>query len=203
MLRKSPARLEDMLARMEVEIGRLDELVEEILTLARLSASDGRGLSRQKLDVIDLVTEIVEDACFEGAARRVRVIYQGADSFIADVNGELIYRAIENVIRNAVKFSSLGGSVVVSSSIDGDRLKLDICDNGPGVREDELDSIFRVFTRASDNLSVAGHGLGLAIARQAVERHGGVVTAESNANGGLRVTIAVPSALASSGRWEL
>lgn len=142
MLRKSPARLEDMLARMEGDPVDSTNWWEEILTLARLSASDGRGLSRQKLDVIDLVTEIVEDACFEGAAQRVRVIYQGADSFIADVNGELIYRAIENVIRNAVKFSSLGGSVVVSSSIDGDRLKLDICDNGPGVREDELDSIF-------------------------------------------------------------
>ncbi|MBS1165573.1 MAG: two-component sensor histidine kinase, partial [Proteobacteria bacterium] len=193
VLRKSPARLEDMLDRMEGEIGRLDELVEEILTLARLSTSDSKNLSHQKLDVIDLVTEIIEDACFEGVARGVTVTYRGVGSFIADVNGELIYRAIENVIRNAVKFSGPESEVVVSSSIDDGCLKLEVGDHGPGVREEELESIFRVFARASDNLSVPGHGLGLAIARQAIERHGGTATAESAASGGLRVTLTVPS----------
>lgn len=193
VLRKSPARIEDMLDRMEGEIGRLDELVEEILTLARLSTSDSKNLSHQKLDVIDLVTEIIEDACFEGVARGVTVTYRGVGSFIADVNGELIYRAIENVIRNAVKFSGPESEVVVSSSIDDGCLKLEVGDHGPGVREEELESIFRVFARASDNLSVPGHGLGLAIARQAIERHGGTATAESAASGGLRVTLTVPS----------
>ena len=181
-----------MLDRIEGEIGRLDELVEEILTLARLSASSSKGLPRQKLDVIDLVTEIVEDACFEGTARGVTVAYRGVNSFIADVNGELIYRAIENVIRNAVKFSTANSEVVVSSSIDRDNLTLSILDNGPGVREEELESIFRVFARASDNLSVPGHGLGLAIARQAMEWHGGIAIAERNRDAGLRILLVLP-----------
>ncbi len=193
VLRKSPARLDDMLERMEGEIGRLDELVEEILTLARLSATDSKSLSRQKLDIIDLVTEIIGDACFEGVARGVTVTYRGVDRFIAEVNGELIYRAIENVIRNAVKFSGPDTEVTVSSSVEGDCLRLEVSDNGPGVREEELESIFRVFARASGNLSTPGHGLGLAIARQATERHGGTATASIAASGGLRVTLTVPS----------
>ena len=194
VLRKNPARLDDMLDRIEGEIGRLDELVEEILTLARLSASNSKGLPRQKLDVIDLVSEIVEDACFEGNARGIAVAYRGVNSFIADVNGELIYRAIENVIRNAVKFSAPNSEVAVSSAIDRGNLVLSVLDNGPGVREEELESIFRVFARASDNLSVPGHGLGLAIARQAMEWHGGTATAKSG--NGLRVTLTLPSAAA-------
>lgn len=193
VLRKTPVRLDDMLDRMEGEIGRLDELVEEILTLARLSASDSRSQSRQKLDIIDLVTEIVEDACFEGGGRGVTVTHQGVSSFIAEVNGELIYRAIENVIRNAVKFSNPNGVVTVHSSAEGDSLRLEVCDDGPGVPEEELESIFHVFARASDNLSIPGHGLGLAIARQAIERHGGTALAESLAGGGLRVILTISS----------
>ncbi|MBW8300520.1 MAG: HAMP domain-containing protein [Hydrogenophaga sp.] len=188
VLRKNPARLDAMLARMDTETERLDLLVEEILTLARLSTID-RPLERQTIDILDLANDIVDDASFEAQARGITVRLDGVRSFIARVDGELIYRAIENVVRNAIKYTVDGSTVTLrAATVDG-ALHLCVSDRGPGVSPSELNSIFEPFLRLTQQTPAPGHGLGLAITKRAVERHGGSVRAAVNSDGGLDVTL--------------
>lgn len=192
VLQQNPARLTAMIERMGREVERLDELVGEILTLARLSERSTPRFDRQTLDVIDLVREIIEDASFEGQARSIVVHYEGVDSFVASVNGELIYRALENVIRNAITHTEAGTSVLVTSEVKGKRLLLSVEDKGCGVPEAELEAIFQPFSQSSTATTRSGFGLGLAITRRAAEWHGGGATANNTASGGLRVQITIP-----------
>lgn len=193
VLQQNPARLTAMIERMGREAERLDELVGEILTLARLSDRDTPRFERQTLDIVDLVREIVEDAGFEGQAREISVQYEGVDSFIASVNGELIYRALENVIRNAITHTMTGTAVRVGSSVVDRRLVVTVEDDGQGVPDAELEAIFKPFSQSSTITSRSGFGLGLAIARRAAEWHGGGAFAENRPTGGLRVTITLPA----------
>ncbi len=192
VLQQNPGKLHSMMERMLREIERIDGLVGEILTFARLADRNATVLTVQTLDVVDLLTDIVDDATFEGHARRITVNYEGAQTFVAPVNGELIYRGLENVIRNAVKYASEGSVVTVRSSVADDVLTITVADTGPGVPADKLEGIFQPFSRGDNADSQEGYGLGLAIAKQAVERHGGRIGATNSASGGLVVQISIP-----------
>jgi two-component system, OmpR family, sensor kinase len=193
VLQKNPARLAAMIERMEREVERLDTLVEEILTLARLSDRNNTPhFELQRLDVVDLLRDIIEDAAFEGQARDIRVQYRGVDSFVAALNGELIYRALENVIRNAITHTDAGTAILVTSEVKGQNLLLSIEDDGHGVPESELDAIFQPFAQSSNASTRSGFGLGLAITRRAIEWHGGIATAKNKKAGGLVVEITIP-----------
>lgn len=193
VLQQNPARLSAMIERMGREIERLDDLVGEILTLARLSDRDTPRFDRQTLDVVDLVREIIDDASFEGQAQNIGVRYEGVETFVASVNGELIYRALENVIRNAITHTKAGTTVLVTSEVKGQNLVLAIDDHGHGVPADELEFIFQPFSQIFTGTARSGFGLGLAITRRAAEWHGGQATAQNRASGGLRVTITIPA----------
>jgi two-component system, OmpR family, sensor kinase len=106
---------------------------------------------------------------------------------------DLLWRAIENVVRNAIKHSPAGGTVEVQVSADAFEARVAVLDRGPGVAEADIGAIFEPFYRsnaASNN--VDGHGLGLAIALRVVEAHGGTITASNRAGGGLRVLMSLP-----------
>lgn len=192
VLRQNPARLSVMLDRMDREVERLDGLVGEVLTLARLTAGAGLPLKTQSLDVVDLLNAILADAAFEGEAGEATITSRVEGAFLAEVDGELIYRALENVIRNALKHAAPHPRIAVSCAMSADLLRVCVRDQGPGVGQGELERIFRPFCRGDDAAGRAGHGLGLAIARQAVERHGGRVFAFLPAGGGLAVTLEIP-----------
>ena len=192
VLRQNPAKLDAMLDRMDREVERLDTLVGEVLTLARLTAGSRLPLKTQTLDVIDLLNEILADAAFEAQARNVSITPIVDDSFLAEVEGELIYRALENIIRNAVKYTAEHSHITVQCETKGDLLKVCVADQGPGVRRDEVERIFQPFSRGRDAAPSGGYGLGLAIARQAIERHGGRVCASLPHTGGLTVTLEIP-----------
>jgi len=192
VLQQNPLRVSAMIERMGREVERLDELVGEILTLARLSERDTSGFDRQTLDVVDLVREIIEDARFEGQARGIDVQYNGLDSFVASVNGELIYRALENVIRNAIAHTKAGTTVRVTSEVKRHQFLLSIEDEGRGVPDAELEAIFQPFSQSSTANMRSGFGLGLAITRRATEWHGGGATAINKVSGGLIVEITIP-----------
>jgi signal transduction histidine kinase len=192
VLRQSPAKLDAMLDRMDREVERLDALVGEVLTLARLTAGSRLPLKTQTLDVIDLLNEILGDAAFEAQAREVSITTNVDDSFLAEVEGELIYRALENVIRNAVKYTAEHSQITVRCETTDDLLKVCVADQGPGVRRDELERIFQPFSRGNDAAPRGGYGLGLAIARQAIECHGGRIYASLPGVGGLAIMLEIP-----------
>ncbi|MGR9180149.1 HAMP domain-containing sensor histidine kinase (plasmid) [Rhizobium leguminosarum] len=192
VLRQSPAKLGAMLDRMDREVERLDALVGEVLTLARLTAGSGLPLKTQTLDVIELLNEILGDSAFEAQAREVSITTSVEGTFRAEVEGELIYRALENVVRNAVKYTADHSHISVTCEATTDRLKICVTDQGPGVRRDELERIFQPFSRGKEAVPRGGYGLGLAITRQAIERHGGRVHASLPDAGGLAVTLELP-----------
>lgn len=180
ILKQNPARLPDLLLRINREIDRLDGLVEEILTLAQRESGEPYQFDKQPVDLMEFVNAIVEDGAFEGQAHGVVLKVTGVDTAMSYVNGELIYGAIENVIRNAI----LAG---------GKALQIRVEDSGPGLPDSQMEAIFRPFVRAeSTGDARAGVGLGLAITRQAVELHGGSVRAHKAQPRGLIVEIVVP-----------
>lgn len=189
LLRQDEARL-DMLERIERESERMDTLIEALLTLARLQGRP-ESIERESLDIIEWLAVIVEDAQFEAQMKGCRVSLEAGAPFVAQVNGELLYRCFENVIRNAVRYSPAGTTVQVSAEIDGDSLTVHISDQGPGVEAPRLQSIFQPFERGLGDASV-GFGLGLAIASRAVEMHGGSILARNRQGGGLSVDIRLP-----------
>lgn len=191
LLRQTPENLPDMLDRVEREADRLNRLIEEILTLARLKFGM-EELSATEIDVIDLLTAIIDDANFEAQAKGNEVRISGVQSFVTVAHGELLYRAYENVIRNAVKFSPENLPIDVRATLSGDRLEVEVADSGPGVPRDMLGHMFEPF-RGAEGFETTGFGLGLAIAKYAIDRHEGTIQAQLRARGsGLVVRLQVP-----------
>ncbi len=187
LARQQPEQLEKTLERIEREGERLDRLVDELLTLSRLEA--GVAGKVEAVDMQELLEGIVEDARFEGAARQVGV--ELAASALPEVraNPELLHRAIENVVRNALRHSPTGGVVRIEAGVAGNRLRLCISDQGPGVPEAALDMIFRPFFRGVGQGSGDGYGLGLAIAERVIVAVDGRIRAKNRESGGLAVEI--------------
>jgi two-component system OmpR family sensor kinase len=194
LARQQPEKLDDWLTRIEREGTRLDALVGELLTLSRLEA----GIGTQQddyVDLHDLVSEVSDDARFEAAASGRRVAFAGSGEIIIRARAELLRRAVENVIRNAVKYAPAGTAVDVElDRADQSRhARLIVSDRGPGIPESDLTAVFEPFFRSAGADSRSGYGLGLAIARRAVEAHGGSIRAINREGGGLRVEIELPA----------
>jgi two-component system sensor histidine kinase CpxA len=181
--------------RIEREAARLDELVGQLLTLSRLEAGE-QVAGRQPLDLRRVAEEVVGDASFEARARDVTVRLEAAAPLPVDGDPALLRSALENVVRNGVRFTAPGSEVVVKASVDPEGLAIRVRDHGPGVPGDQLDKVFEPFFRASEarDRDSGGVGLGLAIAAGAVRAHGGTIAARNADGGGLEVTIRLPAA---------
>jgi len=193
LLKQDPASLEPMLDRIERESQRLDELIEELLTWHRLEAGAAVAPASH-IDVVELLQAIAEDAHFEAQSQGKFVRIDAPGEFVTLAHGELLYRAYENVIRNAVKFTRPGSEVRVTAHADMERghLACTVQDQGPGVPAGMLDAIFEPFARVAGSENVQGVGLGLAIARRAFALHGGRIQAESRPGEGLTVVMLLP-----------
>ena len=187
----------DMLDRIELEAARLNELIGRILTLARLE--DGEQLVPQTPVPLDEIVESVsEDAEFEAQERHCHVhtsIAQG--NWQVRGNASLLHSAVENVVRNAIRYTQEGSAVEIElkSETRGTReAVLRVSDSGPGVPSDSLDKLFQPFYRLDDarGRQTGGVGLGLAITERAVRFHGGKVSAFNRPQGGLVIEIRLP-----------
>jgi signal transduction histidine kinase len=190
--RRSPEDLAPAFDRIERDTARLDVMIGELLTLNRLEAE---GLAkREAIDLSSLARSVVEDAGIEAESRGSRLTLRAAESCPVMGNHELLRRAIENVVRNAVRFTATGEPVEVELARDGERAMIRVRDHGPGVPEDALDKIWKPFYRVEGDRArnTGGTGLGLAITEQAINLHGGKVRAENHAGGGLLVTLELP-----------
>lgn len=196
LARQQPEKLDATMARIEQEAVRIDSLVGELLTLARLEAGDMPDM-REDIVMNDLLQGIADDACFEAEANGQRVTVESHCDAIVQGKPELLHHAIENVVRNALKHTSAGGCVKLETAMDsvGNRLMVSVMDEGPGVPEAELPHIFEPFFRGSGAKGNDGYGLGLAIARRAVLAHGGDIRAFNLTSGGLCVEMLLPARL--------
>ena len=189
------------LDRIEREAGRLNDLIGQLLTLARLESGTEQSQD-EAIELRDLVEEIVADADFEARQHRCAVrIVSSEDCTVFGIR-ELLRSAIENIVRNAIHFTVEGTEVEVSLRCamheSGCRAIIQVHDHGPGVPEDALADLFYPFYRVGDSRDrrQGGTGLGLAISDRAVTIHGGKASAANAVDGGLIVTVDLPAQMA-------
>lgn len=182
------------LDRIRRDVTRLSLLVEELLQLTR-AEGDPEALSREPVRLDELLRDVLDDCAVEAGAKGRRVRLESAAPCVVTGERELLRRAVENVVRNAVRHTPAGTAVEVTLEGRGGSAALLVRDRGPGVPEALLGEIFRPFFRVEEHRSRAsgGAGLGLAIARRAVDLHQGRIIAR-NADPGLLVTIELPRA---------
>ncbi len=209
LARRPNANLEQEFDRIEQETQRLDELIGEILSLSRLE-DPSRELVSEPVNVEELLESLVENARVEAEPRWVRVDLRSEPALIVPGDRELLFRALENVVRNAVNYSPHGGNVELSAqrveqpaAQRGEQqvaqrvepqLRIRVVDHGTGVPPELLGRIFEPFFRVGKarERSSGGYGIGLAITARVVALHGGSVRAQNVAGGGLQVDITLP-----------
>jgi two-component system sensor histidine kinase CpxA len=182
------------LNRIEEEAQELNDMIGELLTLTRLE-SWNEPIDTAQVDISDIVRDIVGDADFEaqGSNRGVKLLK--CDDCLIIGNNDLLKRAIENVVRNAIHYTDVNTDVEVNvNRMNPDKVEVIVRDHGPGVPDAELGNIFRPFYRTSESRErqTGGTGLGLAISERAVHLHYGTITAENAVGGGLFVRITMP-----------
>jgi two-component system sensor histidine kinase CpxA len=192
--RQENTGVERHLARIACEADRLEELIARTLTLARLERPM-QGLESVPVDLAELLTNIVGDVGIEAEAHGSTVTLQAQSKLHVNGDRELLRSALENVIRNAVRYGPSGSSVEIETARSDSEIDVIVRDSGPGVPEKDLELIFEPFYRvdAARNRSVGGDGLGLAIAARAVGIHGGRIQARNLPPGGLAVQISLPA----------
>ncbi len=179
------------LHQIERDADRMDALIGEILVLARLESRE-RRLPQEPVALGLLIDEIALDARLEAEPRHVGIDTQGTTegSLIVTGDRELLRRAIENLVRNALRHSPAGASVGIATDGDESRVRVIVSDQGPGLPEDIQRHLFEPFRRGSGEHG-EGSGLGLAIAQRAIVLHGGKLEVSSS-TAGTRVTIDLP-----------
>jgi two-component system sensor histidine kinase CpxA len=194
--RNKPELQAKHLARCELEVTRLDKMIDDVLSLSRLENSFQKiNLQTVRLDT--LLTDICQDCQYLADEKHMQVTMKNFRSvkLLADQN--LLNSALSNVIINAIKYSPQNSDVVISMQHllqPQESISIIIADIGSGVPVDALAQLFQPFYRINEarDRQSGGIGLGLAIAQQAVLAHNGDITAQNNNNGGLTVTITLP-----------
>jgi two-component system, OmpR family, sensor kinase len=193
LARRSDADLPKQLDRIELEAERLDTLIGQMLQLSQLRAVEPLA-GREHVELSSLVTEIVEDAKLEAGAAHKQVALHVQDRLSTQGDHGFLRSAIENVIRNAIRFTPVNTTVEVSVTVDRGMAVITIDDRGLGVPEPELERIFEPFYRVaqSRDRDSGGTGLGLAITARVVQLYGGSVIARNRSEGGLSVQMRLP-----------
>ena len=193
---RSNGQAEQELDRIETEIERLNELIGQLLELSRLEAGADAAAHIEKVDVRELLEELVNDAQFEAESRACQVELKNVFPASVKANVRLLHSAIENVVRNAIRYTKPDTAVEISMLADADNpdsIIIQVRDHGPGVPDKMLPHLFEPFVRveeARDSLS-GGHGLGLAIADRAIRSYGGKIAAKNEPDGGLSILISL------------
>ena len=206
---QQPDKIASSLERIERESMRMDKLVGGLLTLSRLDAAPAI-LRREPVDLAEMMDEIAADARFEAGAEKPGLLSAQPDAqmstqvslqvsvhspgpIIVQGDPDLLWSALENIVRNAVRHGGSGGKVRAVLRRDGQSAHIEVLDRGPGIAPADLASIFRPFFRSNPaGANVDGHGLGLAIAQRVVAAHGGEIHAANRDGGGLQVSIRLP-----------
>jgi two-component system, OmpR family, sensor kinase len=199
LAQQQPDRTAASIERIQRESDRIVRLVDELLTLSRLEARTFLLGEEDNIDVVELIDEIVEDARFEATTRNCSIELTVTGEAPICGRTDLLHRAFENVIRNAIAHTFDHTCVNVNVSLCEHDLRIDVTDDGPGIPEVALKAIFEPFVRlrekrSKDEETGNGYGLGLAIAREVIVAHGGSIQAQNRKSGGLQVSMRLPIA---------
>ncbi len=173
----APAELD----RLETDIARLDELIEDILAISRLQAEPS-SLKKELVDLRHLLERIATDANFEAKEKGCRLEWEiGEAPCMLSLDTQWAAAAIENVVRNAIRYTKEASSVSIRLEQKAHEAYLTVCDAGPGVPENQLAQIFEPFYRVERDRgrTSGGTGLGLAIAARVLAAHGGRIEAQN------------------------
>uniref|UniRef100_UPI0003649F9F sensor histidine kinase n=2 Tax=Pseudomonas TaxID=286 RepID=UPI0003649F9F len=172
--------------RLTRECDRLEALISEILVLARVDADNA---SAEEVDLNALLDNLLKDAQLACPEQPVKI--QAESPLSLKGWPTMIERALDNLLRNAQRFNPAGQPIEVRALRQGDRIVLSVRDHGPGVEAEHLRQLGEPFYRAPGQ-TAPGHGLGLAIARRAAERHGGSLTLDNHPQGGFIASLELP-----------
>jgi two-component system sensor histidine kinase CpxA len=194
---EAPPSMQEHLQRIEREAGRLNLLIGQLLRLSSIEATNASSHT-DKFTIDKLVEELLPDAEYEAHQRSCKIQVLEHSGCMVQGNHELIYRAIENIVRNAIRYTLQDTVVELKIRCEersGRRMvTLNVSDSGPGIPEAELENIFRPFYRvdAARQQDTGGFGVGLAIADRAVRLHHGEVRARNRPEGGLVISLSLP-----------
>ncbi|OGI39747.1 MAG: hypothetical protein A2140_01140 [Candidatus Muproteobacteria bacterium RBG_16_62_13] len=196
---RAEGRADEEMDRIEREAERLNDLIGQLLSLARLESGISKP-GREPVDLTGLLSGVIADANYEARTSQRRVEFSAPAAVMAEGNGDLLQSAFENIVRNAVHHTAEGTAVTVALERDpsGSGWRVTVQDHGPGVPDDMLAKLFEPFVRVGDarDRASGGYGLGLAIARRAILAHGGEIRAGNSPRGGLRIEVRLPAAVA-------
>lgn len=179
------AGLKDRVRIVGDEIGRLNRLLTEFLELAR-----PRGIAREPVHIPRLVDEVLDLEEESAKSRGISIVRDlPADGCVALADREKLKQVTINIVVNAIEAMKSGGVLTARVRPDGERVIMQIEDNGPGIEPEVLTNVFDPFFTTKE----AGTGLGLSIVRKIVDQHGGDIEIQSDRGKGARVTVAIPS----------
>jgi len=194
---KGVGGIESEIDRIALESDRLETLVNDVLGLLR-ETSETAASRDQDTDLTELLSDLVEVVNYEAPEGTPGISWNPGEPCLFHGDSELIWRAVENLLRNALRYTDPHKGVLLAlrASKRKSRLSISVRDFGPGVPEDDLEKIFEPFYRVQESRDrgSGGHGLGLSIATNAVRRHGGSINATNAEGGGLIVTLDLPLA---------
>jgi two-component system OmpR family sensor kinase len=191
LMDRAPERREELTARLHTDIERAGRLVNELLTLARLEGGGTVG-PLQGVILNDLLENIADDARFDAGLKDCDVRVLCPPDLEIQAHPELLHRAVDNVMRNAVRHAPSGSVISLQAIRVEARVLIDVEDQGEGVAARDLANLFDPFFRGAGERD-EGYGLGLAISRRAIDAHAGSISASNLAAGGFRISIQLPA----------
>jgi signal transduction histidine kinase len=184
--RAEPEEQKALWPRLQLECQRLDGLINEILALARF---DQQQTAKQPIDIAQLLNKLREDALLLQPEQAITI--NGAQHCRYNGWPDSLQRALDNLLRNALRFNPIDQPIEIEVQEQSDVLIISIRDHGPGVSEQWLDKLGETFFRVPGQAQ-PGYGLGLAIAKRAVQQHGGQLHLSNHPQGGFIATVQLP-----------
>jgi signal transduction histidine kinase len=172
----------------------MDALIAQALQLAKLGDKQTAWMQKQETQLTSLIQPLLDDLQFEAKASNIQLVNEACPDIHLTINATSLHSAIENVMRNAIKYASTTVRVSFTEFIQNGEslLKISIEDDGQGIPEQEREQIFQPFYRAQSTAQIKGTGLGLSIAKAAIELHNGHIIAQQSSLGGLLVEMIIP-----------
>lgn len=188
---RSKEEYQQILSSTISDVDRLSQTVKNVLDLA-WSEADHSGMLTQTFDLTELVEELKDFGSKMGESKKIKVSGSVEKGINAVGIREKMFRAILNLLDNAIKYSPQNGKISISLKRDNDFAMIRVSDNGPGIAREDLPHIFDRFYRGSKTAKVIGSGLGLAIASSIISVHHGTISVDSNVGKGSIFTIRLP-----------